>query len=163
MAISAADLIKSVEMDGEVYNIAMQSAETQRAIMFRLGKYGLEPACREIALTMVGGKSVEAVLIGIMGTMMYRIPEDDFNFILDKLLYKVRKVGQDAPVTIADFTGRMQAYTKLAVLAMGVNFADFSSFLTLFQKSIVTEPGQEQTEQNSTPQSTGMSGESASE
>lgn len=162
MAINAADLIKSVELDGEHYNIAMCPADKQRAVMFRLGKYGLEPAVRNIALAQVGGQSVDAILLGIFGTMMYRIPEEDFNFILDTMLYKVRKVGQEAPVTLADFTGDMQKYLKLAGLALGANFGDFSGLLTLFQKSTVEEPGGEKV-QNSTPESTGSSGDPASE
>lgn len=161
--MNAADLIKTVELDGVSYTIAMAPAEKQRAVMFRLGKYGLEPAIRQMALAQVGAQSTEAIILGIMGTMMYRIPEEDFNFILDTILYKVRKNGDANPVTIADFTGRMQDYTRLAILALGVNFADFSSFLTLFRKSTVTEPGdQEQTSENSTQPSTGTSGDSAS-
>lgn len=163
--ISAQDLVKSVELDGISYTIAMAPADKQRAVMFRLGKYGLEPAIRQMALAQVGAQSVEAIMLGIMGTMMYRIPEEDFNFILDTILYKVRRAGDQNPVTINDFTGRMQDYTRLAILALGVNFADFSNFLTLFQKSIVEEPAGEkeaqQQPETSTQPSTGFSGDPA--
>lgn len=163
--ISAQDLVKSVELDGVSYTIAMAPADKQRAVMFRLGKYGLEPAIRQMALAQVGAQSVEAIMLGIMGTMMYRIPEEDFNFILDTILYKVRRAGDQNPVTINDFTGRMQDYTRLAILALGVNFADFSNFLTLFQKSIVEEPAGEkeapQQPETSTQPSTGFSGDPA--
>lgn len=163
--MNAADLIKTVDLDGVSYSIAMCPADKQRAVMFRLGKYGLEPAIRNMALAQVGAQSVEAIVLGIMGTMMSRMPEEDFNFILDTILYKVRRAGDTNPVTLSDFTGRMQDYTRLAIMALGVNFADFSSFLTLFRKSTTEAPAvKEETDQpeNSTPQSTGSSGDPAS-
>lgn len=164
--MNAADLIKIVDLDGVSYSIAMCPADKQRAVMFRLGKYGLEPAIRNMALAQVGAQSVEAIVLGIMGTMMSRMPEEDFNFILDTILYKVRRVGDTNAVTLSDFTGRMQDYTRLAIMALGTNFSDFSSFLTLFRKSTTEAPAvKEETDQpeSSTPQSTGSSGDPASE
>lgn len=158
-----ADYIKQVELDGVTYNVAMQSAKVQRAVLFRLGKYGVEPAIRQIALAQVGAQSYEVIMLGIVGTMLSRIPEADFEFIADSMLYKVRKVGDERDITIGEFTGRMQDYVRLVVAALGVNFADFSQFLTLFQKSTVTAPGQEEKSETSTQESTGTSGDPASE
>lgn len=161
MTMNAADYLKTVELDGEHYTIAMASAVQQRSVMFKPGKYGLEPAIRNIALAQVGEQSVDVIYLGIVATMMYRIPEEDFNFIADTMLQKVRKQGHQHPITINDFTGKMQNYTKLVLLALGVNFADFSQFLTLFQKSIEAAPDQEQASETSTQESTGSSGDLA--
>lgn len=152
--MNAEDLIKTVDLDGVSYSIAMCPADKQRAVMFRLGKYGLEPAIRNMALAQVGAQSVEAIVLGIMGTMMSRMPEEDFNFILDTILYKVRRVGVSDPVTLGDFTGRMQDYTRLAIMALGVNYKDFSSFLTLFRKSITEDPAVEKEAQSQPESST---------
>lgn len=161
MTMNAADYLKTVELDGEHYTIAMASAVQQRSVMFKLGKYGLEPAIRNIALAQVGEQSVDVIYLGIVATMMYRIPEEDFNFIADTMLQKVRKQGHQHPITINDFTGKMQNYTKLVLLALGTNFSDFSAFLSLFQKSTKEVPGAE-TEGTSTRESTGSSGDHAS-
>lgn len=163
--MQASDLIKTVTVGGEDYRIAMCSAEDQRKILFRLGKYGLEPALREISLAMIpsealANRPVEMVPLAIVGTMISRMPEDDFNLICDKVLQKAQKVGEQRVVTLNDFTGRMQLYTQLAVAALGVNFADFSQFLSLFKRSTGTVETQEPSE-NSTQESTGSSGDPA--
>lgn len=154
------EFVKTVTVDGETYSVAVCSAVDQRALLFRLGKYGMEPAIRNLALAQVGAQSTEVILLGVVGTMLSRIPEDDFNFIADTLLYKVRKGGKE--VGIGDFQNRMQAYVKLIVAALGANFQDFSQFLAHFQSSTDTAPGQETTDQNSTQPSTGTSGDPAS-
>ena len=156
--MQASDLIKPVELDGKTYNIAMCSALDQRAIMFRLAKYGLEPMLREISLSMLAQqtgayKDTRLVALSIVGTMIARMPEDDFNLVCDKVLYKVQCDGQK--VSISDFTGNMSNYNKLAVAALGVNFSDFTALLSLMMKSTGTDKKDQETEETSTPESTG--------
>lgn len=155
----AESLIRVIEFEGVSYRFAMPSAEKQRAVLFRLGKYGVEPMIRGLATAEVTGGSSIAIAGGIVGTMLARIPEDDFNFICDSLLGKLFIEGSTTPLTLNDFSGRLKTYFTLVVLALGSAFEDFTGLLTLFQSSTasVTEaaPGQEN---ELTPQSTGSSG-----
>ncbi|MEX2901312.1 phage tail assembly chaperone [Pseudomonas rhodesiae] len=157
---SAEAYIRTVEHDGVTYRFAMPSAEKQRAILFRLGKYGVEPMIRGLALAEIGASSSVAVAGGIVGSMLARMPEDDFNFICDSLLGKLFKEGSSTPLTLEDFSGRLKSYFTIVVLALGVTFEDFSGLLTLFQKSTASAEAQDSSQENeSTPLSTGNSGD----
>lgn len=127
--------IRTIEHDGVTYRFAMPSAEKQRAVLFRLGKYGVEPMIRGLALAEVGAASSFMVAGGIVGTMLARMPEDDFNFVCDSMLGKLFKEGSTTPLTMEDFSGRLKTYFTIVVLALGIVFEDFSGLLTLFQKS----------------------------
>jgi hypothetical protein len=127
--------IRSIEHDGVTYRFAMPSAEKQRAVLFRLGKYGVDPMIRGLALAEVGAASSFMVAGGIVGTMLARMPEDDFNFVCDSMLGKLFKEGSTTPVTMEDFSGRLKTYFTLVVMALGNVFEDFTGLLTLFQKS----------------------------
>jgi hypothetical protein len=127
--------IRSIEHDGVTYRFALPSAEKQRAVLFRLGKYGVEPMIRGLALAEVGAASSFVVAGGIVGTMLARMPEDDFNFVCDSLLGKLFKEGSTTPLTMEDFSGRLKTYFTLVVMALGNVFEDFTGLLTLFQKS----------------------------
>jgi hypothetical protein len=127
--------IRSIDHEGVTYRFAMPSAEKQRAVLFRLGKYGVEPMIRGLALAEVGAASAFMVAGGIVGTMLARMPEDDFNFVCDSMLGKLFKEGSTAPATMEDFSGRLKTYFTIVVLALGIVFEDFSGLLTLFQKS----------------------------
>lgn len=127
--------IRSIEHEGVTYRFAMPSAEKQRAVLFRLGKYGVEPMIRGLALAEVGAASSFMVAGGIVGTMLARMPEDDFNFVCDSMLGKLFKEGSTTPLTMEDFSGRLRTYFTLVVMALGNAFEDFSNLLTLFQKS----------------------------
>ena len=127
--------IRSIEHEGVTYRFAMPSAEKQRAVLFRLGKYGVEPMIRGLALAEVGAASSFVVAGGIVGTMLSRMPEDDFNFVCDSMLGKLFKDGSTTPLTMEDFSGRLKTYFTLVVMALGIVFEDFSGLLTLFQKS----------------------------
>ncbi|MGN8278160.1 phage tail assembly chaperone [Pseudomonas sp. SMN5] len=151
--------IRTVEHDGVTYRFAMPSAEKQRAVLFRLGKYGVEPMIRGLALAEVGASSSVAVAGGIVGTMLARMPEDDFNFICDSLLGKLFKEGSTTPLTLEDFSGKLKTYFTIVVLALGVTFEDFSALLTLFQKSTASAAEQDSSQESaSTPLSTGSYG-----
>jgi hypothetical protein len=127
--------IRSIEHEGVTYRFAMPSAEKQRAVLFRLGKYGVEPMIRGLALAEVGAASSFMVAGGIVGTMLARMPEDDFNFVCDSMLGKLFKEGSTTPLTMEDFSGRLRTYFTLVVMALGNAFEDFTNLLTLFQKS----------------------------
>lgn len=131
----AESYIRTIEHDGVTYRFAMPSAEKQRAVLFRLGKYGVEPMIRGLALAEVGAASSFMVAGGIVGTMLARMPEDDFNFVCDSMLGKLFKEGSTTPLTMEDFSGRLKTYFTIVVLALGIVFEDFSGLLTLFQKS----------------------------
>lgn len=135
---TASSYIKTIEHEGVTYRFAMPSAVDQRAILFRLGKYGIEPMIRGLAIAETGGSTAELVVGGIVGRMMAMIPEQDFDFICDKLLGKMFADGSDKPITLEHFSGKMKTYFTIAVLALGATFEDFTGLLTLFQKSTVT-------------------------
>ena len=143
----------------------MAPAVDQRSVMFKLGKYGLEPMLREISMALAADnlgvfKDVRLVGLSVVGTLIGRMPEEDFNFVCDKMLFMVSQGGKN--VTIDDFRGDMQTYTQLLIAALGLNFRDFSSFLSQMMKSTATGADQEAKDQQ-TPQSTGSSGAPASE
>ena len=163
MSMNAADFIKEIELDGEVYRVAMCSAKDQRSVMFKLAHYGMEGALKQVVLTQSTGLGADIAALGIMSTLMSRIPEHDFNAILDMVLGKVHLVDGGQKVDLNHFQGRMQDYLKLGILALGVNFADFSRLLTLFRSSTVTAEDQEKMDPQSTQQSTGNSGDPAQE
>ena len=131
----AESYIRTIEHDGVTYRFAMPGAEKQRSVLFRLGKYGVEPMIRGLALAEVGAASSFMVAGGIVGTMLARMPEDDFNFVCDSMLGKLFKEGSTAPLTMEDFSGRLKTYFTLVVMALGNVYEDFSGLLTLFQKS----------------------------
>ncbi len=131
----AESYIRTIEHDGVTYRFAMPGAEKQRSVLFRLGKYGVEPMIRGLALAEVGAASSFMVAGGIVGTMLARMPEDDFNFVCDSMLGKLFKEGSTTPLTMEDFSGRLKTYFTIVVLALGIVFEDFSGLLTLFQKS----------------------------
>lgn len=152
--------IRSIEHDGVTYRFGMPSAEKQRAVLFRLGKYGVEPMIRGLALAEVGAASSFMVAGGIVGTMLARMPEDDFNFVCDSMLGKLFKEGSTAPVTMEDFSGRLKTYFTLVVMALGNVFEDFSGLLTLFQKSTGSVAAADSSQESaSTQPSTGSSGD----
>lgn len=158
MTIQATDLIKEVDLNGVKYRVAMASAKDQRSVMFLLAHYGLDSALSRVAMAKFNDETAEMTALGIMGTLMARIPEADFNRILDLILGKVFLVEDGSAVTLNHFQGKMQDYIKLGVLALGVNFADFSGLLSLFRSSTDTTKDQETTAQTSTQESTGSSG-----
>lgn len=131
----AESYIRTIEHDGVTYRFGMPSAEKQRAVLFRLGKYGVEPMIKGLALAEIGAASSFVVAGGIVGTMLARMPEEDFNFVCDSMLGKLFKEGSTTPLTMEDFSGRLRTYFTLVVLALGNSFSDFSGLLTLFQKS----------------------------
>lgn len=156
---AAESMIRTITFEGVTYRFVMPSAEKQRAVLFRLGKYGVEPMIRGLALAEVGGASSIAIAGSIVGTMLSRVPEDDFNFICDSMLGKLFKEGENTPLTLNDFSGRLKTYFTLVVLALGNAFEDFTGLLTLFQKSTDSAEAVDQSQENdSTPQSTGSSG-----
>lgn len=156
----AQDFIRKIEHDGVTYTFGMPSAEKQRAVLFRLGKYGVEPLIRGLAQAELGAASSVAIVGQIVGVMLSRIPEDDFNFICDTMLGQMHKNGELQ--TINAFSGRLKTYFTLVVLALGNVFEDFTGLLTLFQSSTgsAEEPGASQ-ENASTQPSTGTSGDPA--
>ena len=131
----AESYIRTIEHDGVTYRFGMPSAEKQRAVLFRLGKYGVEPMIKGLALAELGSASSFIVAGGIVGSMLSRMPEDDFNFVCDSMLGKLFKEGSQTPLTMEDFSGRLKTYFTIVVLALGNCFEDFSGLLTLFQKS----------------------------
>lgn len=140
----AQDFIRKIEHDGVTYTFGMPSAEKQRAVLFRLGKYGVEPLIRGLAQAELGAASSVAIAGQIVGVMLSRIPEDDFNFICDTMLGQMHKNGELQ--TINAFSGRLKTYFTLVVLALGNVFEDFTGLLTLFQSSTgsAEEPGASQ-------------------
>lgn len=163
MTLQASDLIKEVDLNGVKYRVAMAPVKDQRAVMYLLGHYGLEAALSRIALARFSGEAPDMAALGIMGTVMTRIPESDFNRILDLILAKVYLVEDGSAVTLNHFQGQMQDYIKLGILALGVNFADFTGLLNLFRSSTDTTEDQETEAQTSTQESTGSSGDHAQE
>ena len=156
----AQDFIRKIEHDDVTYTFGMPSAEKQRAVLFRLGKYGVEPLIRGLAQAELGAASSVAIAGQIVGVMLSRIPEDDFNFICDTMLGQMHMNGELQ--TINNFSGRLKTYFTLVVLALGNVFEDFTGLLTLFQSSTGSagEPGVSQ-ESASTQPSTGTSGDPA--
>ncbi len=154
----AQDFIRKIEHEGVTYTFGMPSAEKQRAVLFRLGKYGVEPLIRGLAQAELGAASSAAIAGQIVGVMLSRIPEDDFNFICDTMLGQMHKNGELQ--TINAFSGRLKTYFTLVVLALGNVFEDFTGLLTLFQSSTgsAEEPEASQ-ESASTQQSSGISGD----
>lgn len=154
--------IRTIEHDGVTYRFGMPSAEKQRAVLFRLGKHGVEPMIRGLALAEVGAASAFMVAGGIVGTMLARMPEDDFNFVCDSMLGKLFKEGSATPLTMEDFSGRLKTYFTIVVLALGNAFEDFSGLLTLFPKSTDSAGPVDSSQENaSTQPSTGNSGDPA--
>lgn len=156
----AQDYVRTIEHEGVAYTFGMPSAEKQRAVLFRLGKYGVEPLIRGLAQAELGAASSVAIAGQIVGVMLSRIPEDDFNFICDTMLSQLHKDGQ--LVGMQQFSGRLKTYFTLVVLALGNVFEDFTGLLTLFQSSTgsAAEPEASQ-ESASTQPSTGTSGDPA--
>lgn len=153
------DYIGRVVQGGTTYNVAMASAVDQRSIMFKLGRSGLTEMVRQMALAEIGSSRADVVALAIVGKMIQVMPEEDFNFIADKLLARVYREGDKNQVTLDDFRGEMQAYVHLVVLALGVNFKDFSQLLTIFQKSFGSSS--QEAEKTSEPTPTGSSGDPA--
>nr|WP_314659107.1 hypothetical protein [uncultured Pseudomonas sp.] len=140
----AQDFVRKIEHEGVTYTFGMPSAEKQRAVLFRLGKYGVEPLIRGLAQAELGAASSVAIAGQIVGVMLSRIPEDDFNFICDTMLGQMHKNGELQ--TINAFSGRLKTYFTLVVLALGNVFEDFTNLLIHFQSSTASrvEPGQDQ-------------------
>lgn len=153
------EYIGQVNQGGVTYNIAMASAVDQRSIMFKLGRSGLTEMVRQMALAEIGSSRADVVALAIVGKMIQVMPEEDFNYIADKLLARVYREGDRNQVTLDDFRGEMQAYVHLVVLALGVNFKDFSQLLTIFQKSFGSSV--QEAEKKSEPTPTGSSGDPA--
>ncbi|MFK3770791.1 phage tail assembly chaperone [Pseudomonas putida] len=158
----AQDFVKKIQFEGVNYSFAMPAAVDQRAVLFRLGKYGIEPLIRGLAQAELGGLASQTIAVQIVGAMMARIPEDDFNRICDTMLGKLYREGSSDRLTIDSFSGNFKVYFTLAVLAMGETFSDFTGVLTHFLKSTGSagEPGASQ-ENASTQPSTGTSGDPA--
>ncbi|WP_454869594.1 phage tail assembly chaperone [Pseudomonas putida] len=140
----AQDFVRKIEHEGVTYTFGMPSAEKQRAVLFRLGKYGVEPLIRGLAQAELGAASSVAIAGQIVGVMLSRIPEDDFNFICDTMLSQLHKDGQ--LVGMQQFSGRLKTYFTLVVLALGNVFEDFTNLLIHFQSSTASpdEPAQDQ-------------------
>lgn len=156
----AESYIRTIEHDGVTYRFGMPSAEKQRAVLFRLGKYGVEPLIKGLALAELGSASSFIVAGGIVGSMLSRMPEDDFNFVCDSMLGKLFKEGSQAPLTMEDFSGRLKTYFTIVVLALGNAFEDFSGLLTPFQKSTDSVAAADSSQESeSTQPSTGNSGD----
>ena len=153
------EYIGQVNQGGVTYNIAMASAVDQRSIMFKLGRSGLTEMVRQMALAEIGSSRADVVALAIVGKMIQVMPEEDFNYIAGKLLARVYREGDRNQVTLDDFRGEMQAYVHLVVLALGVNFKDFSQLLTIFQKSFGSSV--QEAEKKSEPTPTGSSGDPA--
>lgn len=156
----AQDFVRKIEHEGVTYTFGMPSAEKQRAVLFRLGKYGVEPLIRGLAQAELGAASSVAIAGQIVGVMLSRIPEDDFNFICDTMLSQLHKDGQ--LVGMQQFSGRLKTYFTLVVLALGNVFEDFTGLLTLFQSSTGSTGEPEASQENGSIQpSTGTSGDPA--
>ncbi|MHA7114632.1 phage tail assembly chaperone [Pseudomonas promysalinigenes] len=143
----AQDFIRKIEHDGVTYTFGMPSAEKQRAVLFRLGKYGVEPLIRGLAQAELGAASSVAIAGQIVGVMLSRIPEDDFNFICDTMLGQMHKNGELQ--TINAFSGRLKTYFTLVVLALGNVFEDFTNLLIHFQSSTASRVEAAQDQENS--------------
>jgi hypothetical protein len=145
--------IKQIEVGGAIYNVALCSAVKQRSIMFLLAKYGLQEMIRRVV--MAGNKTSPAQMaimgLSIVGVMMERMSEAEFNGLCNDVLYKAFAAGSDKPATIDDFQNRMDEYMLLVFRAAGANFEGFGRFLSQMG---VSDDGAAQ-EQTSTQVSTG--------
>lgn len=158
----AAAHIRTFTHEDVTYRFAMPSAEKQRAVMYRLSRYGLEPLISGLARAEVGMGSTITVMLGMVSGLFARIPEDDFTFICDTMTAKLFMDGSDKPITLEYFSGRMRTYMHVVALTLGSTFEDFTGLLTLFQSS-TGSPGEAEGSQESasTQPSTGTSGDPA--
>lgn len=155
----AASHIRTFTHDGVTYRFAMPSAEKQRAVMYRLSRYGLESLIRGLAQAEVGMGGSISVMLGMVAGLFSRIPEDDFTFICDTMTSQLFVEGSEKPAGISHFSGRMRTYMHVVALTLGATFEDFTGLLTLFRNSTDStgDPDTSQ-ESDSTQQSTGTSG-----
>ena len=144
----AEDSIRTFEYEGVTYRFAMPSAEKQRAVQYRLTKYGLEPMLRGLALAEVGAGSAISVMLGVLAGMFSRIPEDDYNYICDTMTAKLFIAGSDKQMNINDFSGRIRTYLNVVALTIGSTFEDFTGLLTLLQKSTASSEAVDQSQES---------------
>jgi hypothetical protein len=114
--------IKHFEVDNVRYNYAQCNARTQRTILFRLAKHGLSGLLEQ---TIKDDSIAQIFVAGIFAKM----PEAEFEQMCDWLLAKTYRAGDESPITLDSFGGKMPTYLRVVFEVLKGNFEDFSGFL----------------------------------
>lgn len=133
------NLAKEVEVEGNTYVVLPVSAQTQYKIFQKLSRYGIAPLFAGFAKAAADSDNKESIkmafvqaIVGVITSM----PEDEQDFCISEALSKTTLKGNEEPITISEFTGRIAEYILLGGRAIGVQLGDFSCFLGLIKESM---------------------------
>ena len=146
---------------GIKYRVQMASGADQRKVSYILARSGLRELVQQLALIELGNNNARLAILSVIVRTLEAMEFRDFEFVADKMLERAYRDGDQNPVTIEDFRGEIEDYYYLMALALDLNFKGFFSSLTTLWKS-ADSSGQGQ-EEESTPASTGSSGDPAQE
>ena len=119
--------IHNVKVGNSTYSIAQAPAIKQKKLMLLIGaKIAFNSASSEAGIS-------SDLLMGAMLSMS----EPVFDEIVEIVLYKTCKVGEELIIDTGSFQGEMLNYFQLVVEAIKLNLDDFFTYLDSVNKSVI--------------------------
>lgn len=112
--------VKSVNINGEVYNIAQAPAKQQKTLLTLVGA---------ICAGNSAAAQVEEINVDFLKGMLLVIGEDKLDKISNIILPRVFKSGESVCVDIESFKGGMNSYLSLIAHGIKTNLEDFFMWL----------------------------------
>lgn len=112
--------IKSVNIDGDIYNIAQAPAKQQKTLLTLVGA---------ICTANSAAAQVKEIDVDFLKGMLLVIGEAKLDQITNIVLPRVFKNGDDSCVDIESFKGSMNTYLSIVANAIKVNLQDFFMWL----------------------------------
>lgn len=113
-------MITQVTLDNVTYNIPQASAVEQKRLLLILGG--------KVALNSSASRTEQINTTHLVGTLM-TLPDQTFDDVVKIVLSRVRVHGDEAPVTVDSFQGRMAHFVRLIAECVQVNLSDFFGWL----------------------------------
>jgi hypothetical protein len=123
--------VKSVNVDGEQYNIVQASAVSQKTLMSLVGA--------RISLNSAAS-GAEEINVPMLKGLLLSLPESELDTISNIVLYKTVKHGAENIVSVEDFQGKINSYFTLLAEAIKVNLQDFFSWLDTENAKVREQP-----------------------
>jgi hypothetical protein len=124
--------IQSVNIGGEVYNVAQAPAKQQKTLLTLVGA---------ICAGNSAAAQVEEISIDFLKGVLLVIGEDKLDKISNIVLPRVFKEGESVCVDIESFKGSMNTYLTLVANAIKINLQDFFTWLDSENKSARDKSG----------------------
>lgn len=136
-------LAKEITVEGQTYVVLPVDAQTQYKILQKTARYGVASLLNGFVKAEAANDKSEAVKLAFAQSIVAIIsnmPDDAQDYCIENALAKTSLKGEQDPITIDHFSGRIGEYVLVGARAIGVQLGDFSCFRSLIKESMAEPP-----------------------